>query len=45
MIFLAQTDTTAGFLSKDFITVDKLLKKAGFQINTYFIHESMMKLF
>ena len=34
-----------GFLSKDFITVDKLLKKAGFQINTYFIHEYMMKLF
>jgi len=34
-----------GFLSKDFITVDKLLKKAGFQINTYFIHESMLKLF
>ena len=34
-----------GFLSKDFITVDKLLKKTGFQINTYFIHESMMKLF
>ena len=30
-----------GFLSKDFITVDELINKAGFQVNCYFIHESV----
>ena len=34
-----------GFLSKDFINADELLKKAiSNQINCYFIHESMIKL-
>ena len=31
-----------GFLSKKFITVEELLHKAGFQINCYFIHNSMI---
>ena len=29
------------FLSKDFISVDELLIKAGFQVNCYFIHNSV----
>jgi len=31
----------SSFLSKDFISVDELLIKAGFQVNCYFIHNSM----
>ena len=31
-----------GFFSKNFITVDELLAKAGFQVNCYFIHDSMI---
>lgn len=30
-----------GFLSKKYLSVDELIAKAGFQINCYFIHESM----
>jgi len=33
-----------GFLSKNFITAEELLKKSGFQINCYFIHDSMTYL-
>ena len=31
------------FLSKNYITVDELLVKAGFQVNCYFIHDSIIK--
>ena len=31
-----------GFFSKKYLTVDELLKKAGFQINCYFIHDSII---
>ena len=31
-----------GFLSKNFISVDELLLKAGFQVNCYFIHDSII---
>ena len=33
-----------GFLSKEYITVDELLARAGFQVNSYFIHESILNL-
>ena len=32
------------FLSNNFITAEELLKKSGFQINCYFIHDSMTYL-
>ena len=31
-----------GFFSKKYLTVDELLKKAGFQIDCYFIHDSII---
>ena len=31
-----------GFLSKEFITVDELLNRAGIQVNCYFIHDSIL---
>ena len=34
--------TSDGFLSKNYLTVDELLRKAGFQINCYFIHDSII---
>ena len=34
-----------GFLSKDYITVDELVNKAGFQVNCYFIHSSIINSF
>jgi FkbM family methyltransferase len=33
-----------GFLSKNYLNVDELLNKAGFQVNCYFIHESIINL-
>ena len=33
-----------GFLSKEYITVNELLARAGFQVNSYFIHESILNL-
>jgi FkbM family methyltransferase len=34
--------TSDGFLSKNYLTIDELLRRAGFQINCYFIHESII---
>ena len=31
-----------GFLSKEFISVDELLNRAGIQVNCYFIHDSIL---
>ena len=31
-----------GFLSKHYITIDELITKANYQINCYFIHQSML---
>jgi FkbM family methyltransferase len=31
-----------GFLSKDYLTVDELLEKTGFQVNCYFIYDSVV---
>ena len=33
-----------GFLSKNYLNVDELLNKTGFQVNCYFIHESIINL-